>query len=243
MAPVIRIVDVTKDFGPQRVLRGVSLEIRDNEILVILGPSGQGKTVLIKTLVRLLEPSGGRIEYDGTDILALRRRELQEFRKGVAFVFQNSALFDFLDVRDNLALFLKMHRPLGAGEIEERIVRAIRFVGLEEAVLDKFPEELSEGMKKRVAIARAMVKEPRYIFYDEPTNGLDKYNARLVSELVVMLKEEIRATSIVVTHDIVLTREVADRVALLKDGLIRSVGPKDALTADILNDLYETGDA
>ncbi len=240
---MIRIVDVTKDFGLQKVLRGVSLEIRDNEILVILGPSGQGKTVLIKTLVRLLEPSGGRIEYDGTDIIALRRRELQEFRKSVAFVFQNSALFDFLDVRENLALFLKMHRNLGAGEIEDRIVRAIRFVGLQEEALDKFPEELSEGMKKRVAIARAMVKEPRYIFYDEPTNGLDKHNARLVSELVVMLKEEIRATSIVVTHDIALTREVADRVALLKDGMIRSVGTKDELTADILNDLYETGEA
>ena len=210
--------------------------------MVVLGPSGQGKTVLIKILVRLLEPSAGRIEYDGTNIVALRRRELDEFRKSIAFVFQNSALFDFLDVRENLALFLKMHRALGAGEIEERIARALRFVGLQEDVLEKFPEELSEGMKKRVAIARAMVKEPRYIFYDEPTNGLDKRNAKLVCELIVMLQKELRATSVVVTHDIALMRDVADRVALLKDGVIGSVGVPDALSPEILNDLYETGD-
>lgn len=240
---MIRVLGLTKDFGPQKVLKGVSLEVRDNETMVVLGPSGQGKTVLIKTLVRLLEPSSGRIAFDGTEILALRRRELDEFRKSIAFVFQNSALFDFLDVRENLALFLKMHRSLGAGAVADRIARALRFVGLQEEVLEKFPEELSEGMKKRVAIARAMVKEPRYIFYDEPTNGLDKRNAKLVSELIVMLQKELRATSVVVTHDIALMREVADRVALLKDGVIGLVGAPAALSPGILNDLYETGDA
>ncbi len=239
---MIRIVDVTKDFGDQKVLKGVSLDIQDNETLVILGPSGQGKTVLIKTLIRLLEPSSGRIEYDGNDILALGRRELYEFRKSISFVFQTSALFDFLDVRQNLALFLRMHTNLPPAEIEDRISRALSFVGLQEDTLDKFPEELSEGMKKRVAIARAMVKEPRYIFYDEPTNGLDKRNAKLVSELIVMLKERLRATSVVVTHDITLMREVADRAALLKDGVVCSVGAADALSTETLNELYETGD-
>jgi phospholipid/cholesterol/gamma-HCH transport system ATP-binding protein len=239
---VIRVVDLTKDFGDQKVLKGVSLDIRDNEILVILGPSGQGKTVFIKTLVRLLEPSSGRIEYDGTDIRALGRRKLYEFRKSIAFVFQNSALFDFLDVRQNLALFLKMHLNLEPAEIEDRICRALSFVGLQEEVLEKFPEELSEGMKKRGAIARAMVKRPRYIFYDEPTNGLDERNAKLVSELIVMLKEKLQATSVVVTHDIALMREVADRAALLKDGAILSVGAADDLSPEMLTELYETGD-
>lgn len=239
---MIRVVDVTKDFEEQKVLKGICLDIRDNETLVILGPSGQGKTVLIKTLVRLLEPTSGRIEYDGTDILDLNRRELYEFRKSIAFVFQNSALFDFLDVRQNLALYLKMHLDLPPAEIEERICRALSFVGLQQDTLDKFPEELSEGMKKRVAIARAMVKRPRYIFYDEPTNGLDKRNAQLVSELIVMLKENLRATSVVVTHDITLMRAVADRAALLKDGVICSIGAADDLRPEALDELYETGD-
>lgn len=238
---MIHVLDIAKQFGDQQVLTGASLDIQDNENLVILGPSGQGKTVLIKILVRLLEPSAGRIEYDGLDILALNRRELFEFRKSVAFVFQNSALFDFLDVRQNLALFPKMHLNLPPAEIEERILRALSFVGLQPDTLDKYPEELSEGMKKRAAIARAIVKRPKYIFYDEPTNGLDKRNARLVSELICMLKEKVQATSVVVTHDIELMRRVADRTALLKDGVICSVGAPEALSADTLHELYETG--
>lgn len=239
---MIRVVDLTKRFGDQQVLKGISLDILDNEILVILGPSGQGKTVFIKTLVRLLEPTSGRIEYDGEDVVGLNRRQLYEFRKSMAFVFQASALFDFLDVRQNLALYLRMHLDLEPAEIEERICQALSFVGLEEEVLGKFPEELSEGMKKRVAIARAMIKEPRYIFYDEPTNGLDKRNAQLVSQLICMLKEKLRATSIVVTHDIALMRAVADRTALLKDGVICSVGTADSISAETLNELYEMGD-
>ena len=238
---MIQVLDIAKHFGGQQVLTGVSLDIQDNENLVILGPSGQGKTVLIKILVRLLEPSAGRIEYDGLDILALNRRELFEFRKSVAFVFQNSALFDFLDVRQNLALFLKMHLNLPPAEVEERILRTLSLVGLQPDTLDKYPEELSEGMKKRVAIARAIVKRPKYIFYDEPTNGLDKRNARLVSELIRMLKEKVQATSVVVTHDIELMRQVADRTALLKDGVICSVGAPEALSAGTLHELYETG--
>jgi len=135
-----------------------------------------------------------------------------------------------------------MHRAFREEEIEERIVDALRVVGLQEEVLDKFPEELSGGMKKRVAIARAIVKEPRYLFYDEPTTGLDRRNSQLVSELIGMLKKEIRVTSVVVTHDILLMREVSDRVALLKDGAIFSIGTKEELSPETLNYLYETGD-
>ena len=239
---MIRALGVKKSFEKQHVLKGVSLDVRDNETMVILGPSGQGKTVFIKTLVRLMEPDEGVIEYDGVDILKLKDRQLQEFRKNIAFVFQNSALFDFLNVRENMALYLRMHRAFREKEIEERIVDALRVVGLQEEVLDKFPEELSGGMKKRVAIARAIVKEPRYLFYDEPTTGLDRRNSQLVSELIGMLKKEIRVTSVVVTHDILLMREVSDRVALLKDGAIFSIGTKEELSPETLNYLYETGD-
>jgi len=239
---VIRALGVKKSFEKQHVLKGVSLDVRDNETMVILGPSGQGKTVFIKTLVRLMEPDEGVIEYDGVDILKLKDRQLQEFRKNIAFVFQNSALFDFLNVRENMALYLRMHRAFREEEIEERIVDALRVVGLQEEVLDKFPEELSGGMKMRVAIARAIVKEPRYLFYDEPTTGLDRRNSQLVSELIGMLKKEIRVTSVVVTHDILLMREVSDRVALLKDGAIFSIGTKEELSPETLNYLYETGD-
>ena len=148
---MIRALGVKKSFEKQHVLKGVSLDVRDNETMVILGPSGQGKTVFIKTLVRLMEPDEGVIEYDGVDILKLKDRQLQEFRKSIAFVFQNSALFDFLNVRENMALYLRMHRDFGDEEIEERIVNALHVVGLQEEVLDKFPEELSGGNSRATA--------------------------------------------------------------------------------------------
>jgi phospholipid/cholesterol/gamma-HCH transport system ATP-binding protein len=197
---MIQVENLTKRFDHQEVLKNVNLEIYDHETLVILGPSGQGKTVLIKTLIRLLEPESGSIRYDDVNILKMNKKELDEFRKHVAFVFQNSALFDFLDVKENLGLFLRMHTKLSNNEIEEKIRNALSFVGLREDIYDKFPEELSGGMKKRVAIARAMIKEPKYIFYDEPTTGLDKANAKKISNLIHMLKDKISPISVIVTH-------------------------------------------
>ena len=239
---MIKVEDLTKRFDHQEVLRNINLEIYDNETLVILGPSGQGKTVLIKTLIRLLEPESGSIRYDDVNILKINKKDLDEFRKKVAFVFQNSALFDFLDVKENLGLFLKMHTSLSNNEIEEKIRNALSFVGLREDIYDKFPEELSGGMKKRVAIARAMIKEPKYIFYDEPTTGLDKTNSKKVSELIQMLKHRISPISVIVTHDINLMQEVSDRVALLKEGEIIFAGKKEAFSADTLEYLYHSGD-
>ncbi len=239
---MIEVRGLKKQFEGKEVLKGVDLEIYDNETLVILGPSGQGKTVMIKSMIRLMEPDGGEIYFDGEDIRKLNRRELEDFRKKIAYVFQNSALFDFLDVRENLALFLRMHKKLKEDEIEEKIVKALSFVGLNDDVLDKYPEELSGGMKKRVAIARAMIKEPKYIFYDEPTTGLDKKNAELVSNLIMVLKEKVSATSIIVTHDIELMEKVSDRVALLKDGKIIFIGKKEEISDETLEYLYSIGD-
>lgn len=237
---MIRVEKLFKSFDENLVLKGIDLDIYDNETLVILGPSGQGKTILIKSLVRLIKPDSGSIFYDDLDIVKLGNNgPLTKFQDQIAFVFQSSALFDFLTVYENLSLFPRMHKHLSARQILDQVLDAINFVGLEKEVLEKYPEELSGGMKKRVAIARAMIKRPRYIFYDEPTTGLDQNNAEKVSELILMLKAQFATTSIIVTHDIKLMRDVSDRVALLKDGNIFFIGKKDKISKDTLNYLYE----
>lgn len=239
---MIAVRGLQKSFDGQPVLRGIDLDIRDGETMVILGPSGQGKTVFIKALVRLLEPDAGSIEYDGANIVGMDKRTFREFQKDIAFVFQNSALFDFLSVNDNLSLFLQMHHNRPPAEVAERVAQALAFVGLDTGVLTKFPEELSGGMKKRVAIARAMIKRPKYLFYDEPTTGLDRGSSEKVSELIRMLRGEIAVTSIIVTHDIKLMRDVSDRVALLKEGRIVFAGGKDEISSEMLEFLYQTGE-
>jgi phospholipid/cholesterol/gamma-HCH transport system ATP-binding protein len=236
---MIKVQKLFKSFEENLVLKGIDLDVHDNETLVILGPSGQGKTILIKTLVRLILPDSGSIFYDDLDILKLSNSRLVKFQDQIAFVFQSSALFDFLTVYENLSLFPRMHKHLTAKQILDQVLDAINFVGLEKDVLEKYPEELSGGMKKRVAIARAMIKQPRYIFYDEPSTGLDQSNAEKVTELIQMLKAQLTTTSIIVTHDIKLMRDVSDRVALLKDGSIFFVGKKDEISKETLNYLYE----
>ncbi len=239
---MIQIKNLSKSFEGQKIIKNVNLEIYDNETLVILGPSGQGKTVFIKTIVRLFEPDSGEIIFDGINICSLKKRQLDEFRKKIAFVFQNSALFDFLDVRENLGLYLSMYKNKRPNEIEQIVLKALNFVGLDRDVLEKYPEELSGGMKKRVAIARALIKRPKYIFYDEPTTGLDKANAEKVSRLINLFKNEINTTSIVVTHDIQLMKDVADRVALLSNGRIEFIGKKEEIDNEKLSLLYNGGE-
>jgi phospholipid/cholesterol/gamma-HCH transport system ATP-binding protein len=239
---MISVRELRKSFDGQPVLKAVDLDIVDGETMVILGPSGQGKTVLIKSMVRLLEPDSGSVTYDGRDILRLKRKPLREFLKITAFVFQNSALFDFLSVDENLRLFMRMHTTSSVKQMDDEIIDALATVGLDQAVLGKFPEELSGGMKKRVAIARAIVKKPQYLFYDEPTTGLDKGNAEKISELIMTLKGRFGVTSIIVTHDIALMHEVSDRVALLKDGKVFFVGRREDISAPMLTSLYEAGE-
>jgi len=239
---MIQIRNLSKSFEEQTIITDINIDVYDNETLVILGPSGQGKTVFIKTIVRLFEPEAGEIIFDGKNICNLKKSALNEFRKSISFVFQNSALFDFLNVRENLSLYLVMHKNMRQDEIEPIIEKALNFVGLGNDVLDKFPEELSGGMKKRVAIARAFIKNPKYIFYDEPTTGLDKTNAEKVSYLINMLKNEIKATSIVVTHDIQLMEDIADRVALLNNGKISFIGKKEEINNEMLALLYNGGE-
>jgi phospholipid/cholesterol/gamma-HCH transport system ATP-binding protein len=236
---MIQIRNLSKDFDEKPVLRDVDLDIRDGETFVILGPSGQGKTVLIKCLVRLLDPDQGSIRFDDTDVLHLKRRRVQDWRRTVAFVFQENALFDYLNVRDNLSLYLIMNQHDKSADIEKQVLQALEYVGLSEDVLDKFPEELSGGMKKRVAVARALLQKPRYIFFDEPTAGLDNGNSGKVRELIRMIRREYSATIVIVTHDIDLMRDTADRVALLKEGRVEFVGRPEQLDRERIRALYE----
>jgi len=239
---VIEARDLVKSFDGKEVLHHLDLEVKDHRTLVILGPSGQGKTVLIKSLAGLVTPDSGTIFYDGLDILRIGRKQFQEIKKKMAFVFQANALFDFLNVRDNLSLSLTMHSDLSEREIRERVEEGICFVGLDNSVLEKFPEELSGGMSKRVAIARAMIIRPSIIFYDEPTTGLDEGNKAKVMELIGLLKKEVCATSVVVSHDVQLMFDVSDRVAFLKQGRITFYGRKGEVTEAMLRDLYAGGE-
>ncbi len=235
---MIEIRDLWKSFEGKEVLRGVDLTIEDGRTTVILGPSGQGKTVLLKNLVGLLKPDRGEILVDGEDITRVSRKRLFEIRKKFSFVFQGGALFDFLPVKENIALFLRMHTKMKEDEISRRVKEALKVVGLS-GTEELYPEELSGGMKKRVAIARAIVSSPKYILYDEPTTGLDRTNARAVNSLINKLKNEYGITSVVVTHDIECMETVADKVALLKEGKMFFVGRREEVEEKYLDYLYQ----
>ncbi|MCD6454989.1 MAG: ATP-binding cassette domain-containing protein [Candidatus Aminicenantes bacterium] len=235
---MIVIRGLRKNFEGKEVLKGIDLEIPDGKTTVILGPSGQGKTVLLKNIIGLYKPDSGEIIVDGVDITRLSRKRLFEIRKKFAFVFQGGALFDFLNVKENLALYLRMHLKMKEDEIERKVKEVLRVVGMS-GTEHLYPEELSGGMKKRVAIARAVISSPKYILYDEPTTGLDRTNARVVNRLINRLKEKYGVTSIVVTHDIECMKTVADRVALLKEGKIIFVGLEEEVEEKHLDYLYE----
>jgi len=239
---MISVAGLHKGFEGKKVLTGIDLVVEDGEIMVILGPSGQGKTVLIKTMIGLLDADSGVIDYDDLNIVGLAGPALREFRRQIGFVFQNGALLDFLNIADNLELYSRMHKQMTEKEIEDKANVMLSLVGLDESLLFMLPEELSSGMKKRVAIARAMMKDPKYLFYDEPTAGLDRGNLEKVSELVMMLRHKTAVTSVIVTHDVRLMRQVADRVALLKRGEILFTGQPDEVLPEALERLYDTED-
>lgn len=221
---VIRIEDLSKGFNGQVVLDGVSLEIYKGETVVILGASGSGKSVLMSLLVGLLEPDGGRVIVYGQDIKEFTsERQWQELRLKIGFLFQGSALYDSMTIGENISFALEHQLDLPEERIRDIVRQKLALVGLE-GVEDKMPAELSGGMQKRAALARAIAFEPRIIIYDEPTTGLDPIKGRQISELIVKLQSELRVTSVVVTHDLVCASIVANRVALLHEGKFRFVG-------------------
>jgi len=227
---VIKVVGVRRSFGEQEVLRGLDLEIATGEILVVIGRSGGGKSVLLKHLIGLLRPDSGHIFVDDIDITRLGRNALDRIRERYGVVFQGGALFDSMSVYDNVAFPLREKTRLRTAEIRQRVGEKLAQVGLE-GMGAKNPAEISGGMRKRVAIARALVTEPEIVFFDEPTTGLDPILVNTIHHLIVELHRKFRFTAIVVSHEIPEIFQIADRVAMLHDGVIVDSGTPGAIQA------------
>jgi phospholipid/cholesterol/gamma-HCH transport system ATP-binding protein len=222
--PIIVLQDVTKEFAGKTVLSHVSLECRRGETTVIIGGSGAGKTTLIRLVVALDHPTAGHILIDGEDIVGMSERALNRVRRKFGMVYQYAALLDSCSVLENVAFPLVEHTKLSKKEIKERVVDKLRILGLDPDVIQKFPAELSGGMRKRVGIARAIALRPRYILYDEPTTGLDPVTSAVMDRLMVRTREHLGVTGIVVTHDMRSAYTVGDRIAMLYEGKVRQVG-------------------
>ena len=215
--------NVKKQFGSHEVLRGVNFEVQDGETLVIVGPSGTGKSVSLKHMVCLLKPTSGDILFDGKSILNLKGKELMNHRRNFGMLFQSGALLAWLTVEQNIALPLIEQRKLSMKEIEKKVSHSIALLGLEGSET-KSPSEISGGMKKRVGLARAIVMEPKVVLYDEPTSGLDPVMSRHIDQMILDMQKEFGITSIVVTHDLHSAFSIGDRVAMLNKGKIIEIG-------------------
>jgi len=214
---VIRFVDVHKSFGSNRVLDGLSFEVDRGKTLGIMGPSGTGKSVVLRHIVGLLTPDSGLVEVDGSEIRRLKRAELSELRKRMGFLFQEGALINWLNAGENVALPLRENTNLSDAEIREKVEHKLELVHIPDT-WEKMPSELSGGMRKRVGLARALITEPQIILYDEPNAGLDPEIAASINELIVELQDRLEVTSIVVEHRVRCIRTVADEVLFLEKG-------------------------
>ncbi len=225
---MVEIKGVFKSFEGKSVLSGVDLQVQRGETMVVIGRSGCGKTVLLKLIIGLLKPDRGSILIDGIDIVRVKYKKLLELRKRMAMLFQGAALFDSLTVEENVGLALRRHSGLPEEEIKDRIRQCLAMVELE-GTGHLMPAELSGGMKKRVAIARAIAMGPGIVLYDEPTTGLDPITAQNIVSLIADLQNRISATSIVVTHDLSVAYQIGQRIAMLHDGRIRFVGSPEQI--------------
>lgn len=218
---MIELRNVHKTFGKQVVLNGVDFEVREGETVALLGPSGTGKSVLLKHIIGLIRPDEGEIFVDGKDVCRLKRKQLSELRSGIGYVFQNGALFDSMTVFENVRLGITdENKYADLDYCRQRVGDSIRLVNLPADTVEKYPAQLSGGMRKRVGIARAIAGSPKYLLYDEPTSGLDPVNADIIDGLVKRLDQELGVTSVMVTHDVRGAFRVADRLALLSEGKI-----------------------
>ena len=227
---MITLRNVHKSFGAQKVLDGLDLDIPDGRITAIIGPSGEGKSVLLKHLIGLLQPDSGTVEVDGESIVDLRRSELNRIREKFGMLFQNVALFDSMTVFENVAFPLQEKTTLSKEEIRGKVLSALEDVGLKN-IENKFPDELSGGMKKRVGLARAVVLKPKIILFDEPTTGLDPIIKRAIHQLIKDTHAKFGFTAVIVSHEIPEIFDVAQHVAMLFRGKILQFGTSD----DIIN--------
>jgi phospholipid/cholesterol/gamma-HCH transport system ATP-binding protein len=225
---MIVLRDVHKRFGSQVVLDGVNLDVQEGETLALLGPSGTGKSVLLKHIIGLIRPDSGTVVVDDQNVGKLKRKELAELRSRIGYVFQNGALFDSMDVLENVRLGITDGEKYRDEEYaRQRVAECLKLVNLAPEVMTKFPAELSGGMRKRVGIARAIAGSPKYLLYDEPTSGLDPVNADVIDGLVKRLDNELGVTSVMVTHDVRGAFRTADRLALLTGGEIVQQGSQE----------------
>ena len=227
---MIDIRHVYQTFGNRHILKDVSLSIQDGETMVILGASGSGKSTLLKLIIGLLRPTSGEVLVNGKDMAKLSEQELNEERRHMGMVFQYSALFDSMNVKENVAFGLRMHTKLSEKEIEKVVQEKLKLVGLE-GIEDLMPSSLSGGMKKRVSLARAIAMEPDIILYDEPTAGLDHIRSTDISLLIKNTQKVMHATSVVVTHDLKSAEMIADRMAFLYEGSFLAIGKPEELYA------------
>ncbi len=225
---MIRIVDLHKSFGSKKVLNGVNLEIPKGETMVVIGQSGSGKSVLLKLLIGIMTPDRGEIRIAGRDVAPLRGEERLQVTRKFGMLFQAAALFDSMTVAQNVAFGLERYTDLGPDEIAGRVAGSLAKVGLQ-GIEGLMPHELSGGMKKRVGLARAIAYEPEIILYDEPSTGIDPIRADAINELIILLKNEMNVTSVVITHDMVSATKVADRMAMLYEGRIVALGTPDEI--------------
>ncbi|HEY7751936.1 MAG TPA: ATP-binding cassette domain-containing protein, partial [Ignavibacteriaceae bacterium] len=225
---MVEISNLHKKFGENNVLDGVSLDVEEAQNMVVFGRSGTGKSVLLKCLIRLMEPDSGDIFVEGKDVLKLDISELNELRKDIGFLFQGAALYDSMSVKENLEFPLIRNFQLDRSEIDNRVKAVLEAVSLEEAI-DKMPSELSGGMKKRIGLARAIITKPKLMLYDEPTTGLDPITAKEISTLILELQKAYKMTSIVVTHDLLCAKIIADYAIVLNEGHVSHQGTIEEL--------------
>lgn len=228
--PLIFIENVHKSFGDNHVIRGFNLKLFENENLVIVGKSGSGKSVLLKCIVRLIDMDSGTLQVLGKDVYHLDQYELDQLRTEIGFLFQGSALYDSMTVRENLQFPLRRHRARMIKEDEEKLIlEALDSVGLAHAI-DLMPEELSGGMKRRVALARTLILRPKIILYDEPTSGLDPITAKEIIQLILKVQEDYHAAAMIITHDMDCARVISNRMIILVDGINYAEGTYEELS-------------
>lgn len=226
---IIEISHLKKAFNGNEVLKDINLVVHKGENVVVLGKSGQGKSVTIKCLVGMIEPDGGDIKVFGKEVHQLNAEELKDIRTKIGFLFQSGALYDSMTVRENLAFPLQRVLQIkDEKEIEERSEEVLAAVGLSDAI-DKMPSDLSGGMRKRMALARTLIVRPEIILYDEPTTGLDPITSREISELILEMQEKYQTSSIIITHDMPCAKITADRVVIMKDGSFIAEGSYEEL--------------
>lgn len=225
---VISIKNLKKTLGGKEILKDINLEIYKNETLIILGKSGSGKSVTLKCIVGLMKPDSGKLKVLGKNIPDLNIRELQELRTKLGFIFQSGALYDSMNVKENLEFALVRHEKLSDEEMEKRVREALADVGLEDSI-GKMPSELSGGMRKRIGVARTLILKPEIMLYDEPTTGLDPATSREVSNLILKMQAKFKVTSVIVTHDMECARMTANRIVVLKEGVFAAEGSFEEL--------------